>query len=205
MARPTQDPQIRITEILNAAEFLFANKGYHKTTIHDITQEIGVAQGMLYYYFKSKEEILEALLNRHLSSFLVEIKDMVISQKLTSAEKISAIICITLDSICYKSDVLFNSVLDEQNLYVKDRISRHTNLSLTPWLLKVIEEGIVKQDFTVTHPCTASDFILLVMRFLIETISNKTPADILLLRVRMAEALLEKTLGSQEGTIHITL
>ncbi|HAK72354.1 MAG TPA: TetR/AcrR family transcriptional regulator, partial [Sporomusaceae bacterium] len=64
MARTPQDPQIRITEILDTAEQLFSDKGYRGTTISDIAKTMGTAQGMLYYYFKSKEEILEALINR---------------------------------------------------------------------------------------------------------------------------------------------
>jgi AcrR family transcriptional regulator len=43
-------------EILDVAEPLFAVKGYRKTTIGDIAKELNVAQGMLYYYFKSKEK-----------------------------------------------------------------------------------------------------------------------------------------------------
>ncbi|MDF2571911.1 MAG: transcriptional regulator, TetR family, partial [Sporomusa sp.] len=79
MARPFQDPQIRITEILDTAEHLFTVKGYFGTTISNIAKEMGVTQGMFYYYFKSKEEILEALLNRQVTSNISEIKDMVSS------------------------------------------------------------------------------------------------------------------------------
>ena len=74
MARPPQDPQVRITEILNAAEPLFYSKGYHETAISDIAQKMGVAYGVVYYYFKSKEELLEALINRELSDFISKIK-----------------------------------------------------------------------------------------------------------------------------------
>ena len=47
MARPMQDPNIRIDEILDAAEPLFFTKGYKKTTITDITSKMGVAKGMI--------------------------------------------------------------------------------------------------------------------------------------------------------------
>ena len=67
MARPAQDPQIRINEILDAAETLFYERGYQPTMISDIVRKIGVAQGTFYYYFTSKEEIVVALINRHLS------------------------------------------------------------------------------------------------------------------------------------------
>ncbi len=61
MAKPTK---IRKAEILDAAEKLFATKGYEKTTTVDIMNAVGIAKGTLYYHFTSKEEILDALLER---------------------------------------------------------------------------------------------------------------------------------------------
>lgn len=204
MARTPQDPQIRITEILDAAEYLFTIKGYRGTTISDIAKEMGVAQGMFYYYFKSKGEILEALLNRHVSSFVSEIKDMACSS-ITPSQKIGLMIFIMIHGIRDKGEVLLNTVYDEQNSHIKDRIDRQIKLSFTPWLLKIIEEGGNSQEFLVSHPQTSLDFILLIMEFLIDAFYKKIPVEILSLRLRMAESLIEKTLGSQEGTIHISI
>lgn len=61
MAKPTK---IRKAEILDAAEKLFVTKGYEKTTTVDIMNAVGIAKGTLYYHFTSKEEILDALLER---------------------------------------------------------------------------------------------------------------------------------------------
>ncbi|WP_309121695.1 helix-turn-helix domain-containing protein [Paenibacillus sp.] len=46
------------TLILNSAVSLFAQRGYHQTTIQDIADEAGIAKGGIYFYFKSKEELL---------------------------------------------------------------------------------------------------------------------------------------------------
>lgn len=56
--------KIRRTEILNAAEELFSVKGYEQTTTVDIMNKVGIAKGTLYYHFTSKEEILDALIER---------------------------------------------------------------------------------------------------------------------------------------------
>ena len=45
MVRITKDPQVRMTEILDAAEELFYVRGYHETAVSDIVKSIGVAQG----------------------------------------------------------------------------------------------------------------------------------------------------------------
>jgi len=88
MARTPQDPEIRINEILDVAQKCFINMGYRKTTISVVAKEMGVAKGMLYYYFKSKEELLEVLLKRHSDLFLSEIKRMVESKALCHLRKL---------------------------------------------------------------------------------------------------------------------
>jgi AcrR family transcriptional regulator len=47
--------------ILDAAVRVFARAGYHNCRVGDITEEAGVAHGLLYHYFKSKEEVLETV------------------------------------------------------------------------------------------------------------------------------------------------
>jgi AcrR family transcriptional regulator len=48
-------------QILDAAVRVFARKGYHSCRVGDITQEAGVAHGLLYHYFDSKEAVLETV------------------------------------------------------------------------------------------------------------------------------------------------
>jgi len=204
MARTPQDPQIRITEILDATEHLFAIKGYRGTTICDIAKKMGVAQGMFYYYFKSKEEILEALLNRHTSALISEIEAMLCSN-ITPPQKIDLMVSILLHKARHNDGLLLNTLYDNQNLHIKDKLSRQFEHLLTPWLLKIIEEGVHTQYFHVFHPKTTLDFILAIIELLIDALYEKMPADLLSLRLQMAEALIEKALGAQEATLHISL
>ncbi|MDF2572966.1 MAG: transcriptional regulator, TetR family [Sporomusa sp.] len=204
MARPPQDPQIRINEILDAADQLFSTKGYHTTTISDIAKKMGVAQGMLYYYFKSKEELLETLLDRHAASLVSEIKNIHCLTN-TPSEKIALTVSATLHRASYKDGLLLNMLYDAQNLHIKEKLFRQIELALTPWLIKIIEDGISTHDFCISHPPTAVDYILVIVDFLSEALYQKTSAEILSFRFRMAEALIEKTLGAQEKTIHILL
>jgi len=52
----------RRSEILTAAGRLFAEKGYHRTTTHDIAAEAEVSEGTIYNYFSSKEDLLFAIM-----------------------------------------------------------------------------------------------------------------------------------------------
>ena len=48
-------------QLLDAAVRVFARKGFHASRVGDIAEEAGVAHGLLYHYFKSKDEVLEAV------------------------------------------------------------------------------------------------------------------------------------------------
>ncbi len=50
-------PEQTVEKILSAAERLFAQKGYAKTTLQDIIDTTGLSKGAVYHHFKSKEEI----------------------------------------------------------------------------------------------------------------------------------------------------
>ena len=66
--------------ILDAAVHVFAHKGYHTSRVGDIAEQAGVAHGLLYHYFASKEELLETVFRETWSELLeaisrVEAKD----------------------------------------------------------------------------------------------------------------------------------
>lgn len=53
---------VRMTEILDSAAKFFYTKGYHATSIEDVARDVGMLKGSLYYYIKSKEDLLYGLL-----------------------------------------------------------------------------------------------------------------------------------------------
>lgn len=63
--RVVKEAAIRRNEILDAAERLFVAKGFDGTSTGDILAEVGIACGTLYYHFKSKEDILDAMIDMH--------------------------------------------------------------------------------------------------------------------------------------------
>jgi AcrR family transcriptional regulator len=67
-----QQAQLRRQQIIDAALKIFAEKGFVKTTIKDISQTAGTSQGLMYHYFKSKEELLAAVIESH--SFIAQLR-----------------------------------------------------------------------------------------------------------------------------------
>ena len=56
--------------ILDAAVRVFARKGFHTSRVGDIAEEAGVAHGLLYHYFSSKDEVLETIFKEHWTALL---------------------------------------------------------------------------------------------------------------------------------------
>src|SRR3954447_1275016 len=61
MLRRLRETTDRRGELLEAAVRVFARKGFHGSRVGDIAEEAGVAHGLLYHYFRSKDEVLETI------------------------------------------------------------------------------------------------------------------------------------------------
>jgi AcrR family transcriptional regulator len=62
----------RRAQILDAALVCFAQRGFHQTSMHDISAEAGISVGLIYRYFANKEAVISAMADRHKS----EIQDV---------------------------------------------------------------------------------------------------------------------------------
>jgi TetR/AcrR family transcriptional regulator, fatty acid metabolism regulator protein len=60
--------------LLDAAVRVFARKGFHASRVGDIAEEAGVAHGLLYHYFESKDQVLEAVFHENWSVLLARIE-----------------------------------------------------------------------------------------------------------------------------------
>ena len=126
--RPPQDAQQRINEILNAAEYLFSTKGYEQTTIRDMARRMGVAQGTMYYYFKSKDKVMEGVFGRKADAILAAVRQEK-RQPIQGYAKLSAIISRILQEISVDGGMFLK-------LMYEDQIVSFTNRSLIYGLVK---------------------------------------------------------------------
>src|SRR3954468_14129367 len=55
----------RNAQILDAAVICFARKGFHLTSMHDISAEAGISVGLIYRYFQNKEAVIAAMADQH--------------------------------------------------------------------------------------------------------------------------------------------
>jgi len=75
--RKERDKLLRKADILKAAEYVFASKGYHEATIQDIAKEAQYGTGTVYLYFKDKNELYFSMLEEKIKSLSETVQDKV--------------------------------------------------------------------------------------------------------------------------------
>lgn len=76
-ARCVKPAEVRLNELMSAAEQLFLAKGVDSTTINEIVELAQVAKGTFYHYFASKNELLAAMGERYTAQFLKRLEDKI--------------------------------------------------------------------------------------------------------------------------------
>ena len=75
----TKPAEVRLEELMNAAETLFLEKGFDATTVSDIVKQAGVAKGTYYHYFTAKTDILDALRTRYMDWYIDKVEQAMAS------------------------------------------------------------------------------------------------------------------------------
>jgi TetR/AcrR family fatty acid metabolism transcriptional regulator len=91
--------------ILDAAVRVFARQGFHACRVSDIADEAGVAYGLLYHYFASKDEVLDTLFLERWGVMLALIRE-VDAQQIPVREKLGAIASFIIDSYQHDPDLM---------------------------------------------------------------------------------------------------
>jgi TetR/AcrR family transcriptional regulator, fatty acid metabolism regulator protein len=91
--------------LLDAAVRVFARKGFHATRVGDIAEEAGVAHGLLYHYFKSKDQVLEAVFHENWSVLLARIASVEETEE-PAADQLRHIAAIVLRTWLHLPDVV---------------------------------------------------------------------------------------------------
>ena len=92
-------------QLLDAAVRVFARKGFHSSRVGDIAEEAGVAHGLLYHYFKSKDQVLEAVFHENWSILVARIESVEETDE-PAADQIRHIAAIVLRTWLHLPDVV---------------------------------------------------------------------------------------------------
>lgn len=214
MARITKEYHVRKNELLDAAQELFFTKGYKQTSIESIIKKIGVAKGTFYYYFKSKEDLLDKLTYKMSKKILEEVKKIVEKDDLNAIDKLNQAYAVAgsvkLENIELLK-VLLKAFYNDRNLFFRHKMFMSSMEILAPEFSKIIRQGVNEKVFNTPFPDEAARLIFEIAN----TFSGKIPQLIMDLdknpenlnkvekEYRVYENAIERIVGSEEGTVEI--
>ncbi|HXB42405.1 MAG TPA: TetR/AcrR family transcriptional regulator [Puia sp.] len=134
-------------EIIVGARALFQKFGLKKTTMEDIAREIGKGKSSLYYYFPSKYEIFEAVVDQEITEHF-SMAQMEVDKAPTAKEKLKAYIKVRLCKINRMgnlSQVVKNDLMD--NMRVVMNIKKKHEINQVNMIQEIISKGIETGEF----------------------------------------------------------
>jgi len=188
----------RRNEILDAAEKLFYEKGYDKCTISDILETVGIAKGTFYYYFKSKEEVLDAIVTRINETVIKKANDILNSNELSPDEKLMKTFASMRMPEKVNEDMLEN-IHRPENALLHQKTWSQIVVSLAPILEKIVEEGIQKKIWSCKYPLQYMQIILVSSLVLTDEGIFDMNEDSQFKIITALISLLEKMLNMPEG------
>ena len=144
-------------QLLDAAVRVFARKGFHASRVGDIAEEAGVAHGLLYHYFKSKDEVLEAVFHDNWSLLLARIASVEETDE-RAADQLRHITAIVLRTWLHLPDVV-RVVIREfgRSPELSERIGDLAQPINS--IARVIERGIERGEFKNVDPRVAATVV----------------------------------------------
>jgi AcrR family transcriptional regulator len=151
MMRIIKEHDERRNEILDTAEKLFHTKGYEKCTVNDILKEVAIAKGTFYYYFKSKQEVLDAIVARYTEIVVSRVGAIIERSELSPEEKLlNAFMSMNINNQV-GSEILEEMHKTENALLHQQTLSQMIS-ALAPALATIVEEGVEKKVWNCRYP-----------------------------------------------------
>jgi TetR/AcrR family transcriptional regulator, fatty acid metabolism regulator protein len=144
-------------QLLDAAVRVFARKGFHASRVGDIAEEAGVSHGLLYHYFRSKDQVLEAVFHDNWSILLARIASVEETDG-PAAEQLRHIAAIVLRTWLHLPDVV-RVVIREfgRSPELAERIGDLAQPIDS--IARVIERGIGRGEFKKVDPRVAATVV----------------------------------------------
>lgn len=177
MARPVKKtPDEWRKEILNAAQKLFASKGYEETSISDIMDMVGGAKGMFYRFFQSKEEVMHALGNQMFfeNNPFDAIKER---NDLNGLQKIKSLLVLN-QSDAERNQLNMQAISILKDPHILAAAVEENRRVLTPLWLELLEEGKSDGSIKTEYTKELSELLPLINFWLMPSVFPATEEEL---------------------------
>jgi len=196
MARISKAPEERRDEIIEASQRLFVQKGFVKTKVSDIVREVGVSQGTFYYYFKSKEEVVDAIVDNYIFEIVKKSLPIMSDRNLTALQKLEGMAECQLE-VNMRSNRNIHGI---KGVDIHERVIGQIIRKLVPLQVEVIQQGVGEGLFKVRHARELTEIFVVAANILFDPGIFNWNGDELERRLHFIIWLMESCFGAPEGS-----
>jgi AcrR family transcriptional regulator len=198
MARMVKKAEERRQEIVKAARHLFQTKEYNRATMQDVMESVGIAKGTIYHYFKSKHELLEAVINDMVDESLSLMQKVVETAKGNALQKLRRLI--EKGNIAAEQPAIVGLLHKPGNEAMHVRFLAAALVQQARFYARIIKQGCEEGLFRTGNPLESAEFILAAVQFLTDVGLYPWTEQDLKRRVRAFPKLIEQQLGAPSGS-----
>jgi AcrR family transcriptional regulator len=212
MARIVKEPDIRRSEILDAAQLLFYTRGYEQTSIQDIIDQVGIAKGTFYHYFGSKVDLLDELIVRMVDQSMVFISAVACDDQLDARQKLIHMFARVgswkAQSKSFLLDIL-RPYYSDDNAVLRQKMLAMGVSRMAPIFTLIIRQGIAEGQFETDHPDDLAEVILAILTawsdnlavMILQKPENSDLWPIARQKSLVSQYAIERVLGAAPGTL----
>ena len=157
--RIVKDAEERRNEILDVAERLFCTKGFDNASTNDILTEIGIARGTLYYHFKSKEDILDAMIERLTNQMVEKASVIALDESIPVLERLTGTM-LSLNVDNELGHMVMEQVHRPQNALMLQKLEHMLLGRVNRLITRITEDGIRQGIMHTDYPAEAVEMLM---------------------------------------------
>jgi len=198
--RVVKSAEARRNEILDAADELFSQKGFDGTSTNDILDKVGIARGTLYYHFKSKEDLMDALIDRYNVRLLGAAQGVAEDKRIPVVERIVRVV-MALNLSGGNSEEIMTHIHKPQNALLHQKIQRVIINGVTPILAGIIHEGVQQGLFDTPYPYSCMEMIVIYANTVFDDEMVQMTDEERASRIQAFVHNAERLLGAESGSL----
>lgn len=192
-------------QILDALQQLLVDTTIQNISVSDIAKKAGMGKGSIYYYFPSKDAILDALIQRSYKIPLKTAKTLASQTEIAPFTRMAMIL-----QACRNSSAAF---LKQNNLsgnewrsaqdiaFLHQKYMNHLISELKPALTEIIKQGIAADEIHFEYPAALAEIVLIVLAVKLDSTFLSSTAEDTEDTIRGLVTLLERGTGLAPGTL----